>query len=153
MEQSFEQKLRNGVKMMSSDPFCLARRRPWVNIRNGESLEGFSESVSAFLPVGMEESVQNVTSPPSTRTHSSTMVYQVDGEKDIGRAELCALVLPLLCSCTILHHRLDSALALGQWNKIILAPLGGLQDPDSALLGLFLEFQPPNPSPYLLTQL
>lgn len=95
---------------MSLDPFCLARRRPWVNIWNGESLKGFSESVSAFLRVGMEESVQNVTSPPSTRTHSSTMVCQVDGEKDVGRAELCTLVLSLLCARIILYLRLDVCL-------------------------------------------
>lgn len=54
--------------------------------------------------------MQNVTSPPSTHIHSSSMVCQVDGEKDVGRVELYALVLPLLSARIILYLRLDVCL-------------------------------------------
>lgn len=74
-----------------------------------------------------------------------TMVCQEDGEEDVGRVELCALVLLLHSVCIILQLRQDLALALrqGQGHPSIIP--GVLQDPDSNLLG------PPGLSPYFPT--
>lgn len=73
------------------------------------------------------------------------------GKEDVGRAELCAVVLSLLCAWIILYLRLDFPLALRQGNRIILIPPQEFSTTQTLPFWGLLEFQPPpNLSSYLL---